>query len=74
LNESYATERLILFCNTEELTTLSPRPPCLLMETATPREGESVSGTTSVRKGSVARMHAGEKYISAKGLKGLGAY
>jgi len=46
-----------------------------LIETATPREGrELVSGTAAVREGSVARMNAGEKYISVKALKVLGAH
>jgi len=45
-----------------------------LIETATPEEGELVSGTAAVRKGSVARMNAGEKYISIKALKVLGAF
>ena len=71
---AYATERLIPFCSVEVTTTLLLRPR-LLIETATPREGgELVSGTAAVRKGSVARMNAGEKYISVKALKVLGAY
>jgi hypothetical protein len=46
-----------------------------LIETETPREeGEPVSGTAAVRRGSVAKMNAGEKYMSVRALKVLGAY
>jgi hypothetical protein len=43
-----------------------------LIETAIPEGVESVRETAAVRKGSMAKMNAGEKYISAKALKVLG--